>query len=673
MVCCEKTYTCNDFLHIRYDCRPLKSKRENKDTYMQDFITFDIETTRIKDIEHSVMYIWQVCIAGKFNVIGRTWEEFTVFINYLSSLCSNNEKFVCYVHNLSYEFQFLKGLYKIEDVLATDIRKIIKFTIKNIEFRCAYALSNMRLELFTLKGGAFHVKQTEETSGEKYDYEKERFSYTPLTKKELDYALFDVMGLYEAVYNKMQLFNDNLYTIPLTSTGYVRRDVKKAMYNCKKYDVLPIYPDYATYKMLRAAFRGGDTHANRHYTGKILDNVKSYDRVSSYPDVLLNCKFPISQFIVEHACVKRMNELIKIRHKAILCKIGIFNLECNEDMGCPYIAWDKCDKCIGSVRDNGRILKAEYVETTITDVDWEIIEKEYDFEEVIVLELKSANYGRLPINLKKVIRKYFIDKTSLKGNDEEKLLYDLTKALLNAIYGMMAQNPVKYPIIYDDLEKLLEYDKSVDLESILDEYKARAFVAYQWGVWCTAWARYRLHEIIQIAGSYFVYCDTDSVKVWGDIDKLVKKYNQLRIKDSKENDAYAKDCKGNIHYMGVYEVDGIYDRFCTLGAKKYCYEVDGKLKLTLAGVSKKDGAKELKKIENFKPGFVFSKSAGLEAVYNDNVDFVYTNQDGVKIRITDNVCLRPSTYTLGITAEYERILNYYKSYYVSPIDKSYIL
>lgn len=47
-------------------------------------------------------------------------------------------------------------------------------------------------------------------------------------------------------------------------------------------------PTLHVFELLREAFRGGDTHANRFYVGKILENVGSYDRESSYPYELVN-------------------------------------------------------------------------------------------------------------------------------------------------------------------------------------------------------------------------------------------------------------------------------------------------------------------------------------------------------------------------------------------------
>ena len=173
----------------------------------------------------------------------------------------------------------------------------------------------------------------------------------------------------------------------------------------------------------------------------------------------------------------------------------------------------------------------------------------------------------------------------------------------------------------------------------------------------TRWARYRLHEVIQIAGHNAVYWDTDSVKYLGNID--VTRYNDERIKDSTKSGAFATDRNGKIHYMGVFEDEGYKtpNRFKTMGAKKYVLEdSNGKLHITIAGVNKKEGGKELKKLSNFKEGFTFKKAGGTESVYNDNVHFTYA-KDGHLLESTDNVVIRDSTYKLGLTADYLRILN----------------
>lgn len=155
----------------------------------------------------------------------------------------------------------------------------------------------------------------------------------------------------------------------------------------------------------------------------------------------------------------------------------------------------------------------------------------------------------------------------------------------------------------------------------------------------------------------FIYSDTDSIKYVRPVD--FSEFNDKAEQDAIEWGAWAPDADGVIHYMGVFESEGyrLPNRFKTLGAKKYVLEdTDGKLHITIAGVDKKKGGTELGTIENFKEGFIFKDAGGTEAVYNDNVDMtVY--REGRPIRIKDNVVLRPSTYTLGLTAEYRAILD----------------
>ena len=70
-------------------------------------------------------------------------------------------------------------------------------------------------------------------------------------------------------------------------------------------------------------------------------------------------------------------------------------------------------------------------------------------------------------------------------------------------------------------------------------------------------------------------------------------------------------------------------------------------------------AEELEKaggITAFKEGFIFSTAGGLEAIYNDVPEIQQYTVDGHRLMITSNVTLRPSTYTLGVTGEYEKLL-----------------
>lgn len=161
-------------------------------------------------------------------------------------------------------------------------------------------------------------------------------------------------------------------------------------------------------------------------------------------------------------------------------------------------------------------------------------------------------------------------------------------------------------------------------------------------------------------GAEFLYCDTDSVKYLGEIDWSA--YNAERIAASTGSGAYADDPQGVRHYMGVFEQEHDMSEFCTMGAKKYVYRdaKKGNLVCTIAGVGKTAGAKELEAaggVPAFKDGFTFVEAGGLEALYNDKPDIDrWEVEPGRWVPITPNVVLRESTYTLGLTAEYLRLL-----------------
>ena len=116
-----------------------------------------------------------------------------------------------------------------------------------------------------------------------------------------------------------------------------------------------------------------------------------------------------------------------------------------------------------------------------------------------------------------------------------------------------------------------------------------------------------------------------------------------------------------MHYMGVFEPEHDMCEFATLGAKKYCYREtpESPLCCTIAGVNKKEGAKELERnggIDAFKPGFIFRDAGGTESVYNDSPEIDSITIDGHTLPITSNVVIRESTYKLGITSEYMDLL-----------------
>ena len=632
-----------------------QGRRNNKRKYKDLFCAFDIESTNDYSINQAFMYIWQFQIE-EYTIVGRSWDEYLLFLERLTEQLRSDEYLMIYVHNLSYEFSFLKGIYPfdIEEVFATESRRVLKCEmLEHFEYRCSYFLTNMSLAAFTDKMGV-----TQKLSGEEFNYKKIRYPWTVLTDRELQYCITDVISLVEALKVFFAIEGDNFYTISLTSTGFVRRDVKAAMRHFNKHELQSMLPDYEIFRILREAFRGGNTHANRYYSEEILEHVTSYDRVSSYPDVQVNELFPMSPWIKEDpADVDRLMKKIYKHKRACLMRVAFTGIRLKDPMdGCPYIPKHKCRNLCRHDNDNGRILDADYLEISLTDIDFKIILQQYDFDELRFLDFYHCRYGKLPKPLREVIQKYYQDKTQLKNVEGQELYYFKAKNKLNSIYGMSVQSPVKQSIDYVNDDFIERTDPEPGL---LDDHNKKAFLSYAWGVWTTARAREQLQIAIDKCGNRFVYCDTDSVKFIDDGSIDFTAYNKSRKTDSEKNGGVATDQHGRKYYLGLYDNEGTYKQFITMGAKKYAYVDDhDKLHITIAGVAKSKGAVEMGCIENFKEGFIFYAAGGTESVYNDAPEIGEIEREGHKLKITSNVLIRDSTYTLGITGEYRRILNH---------------
>lgn len=675
------------------------------------------------------MYIWQLQIGFDITIIGRTWDEFLDVSRRIQDALGDI-KLVTYVHNLSYEFSFLQGIHKFapEDVFCTEPRNILHADFPPYEFRCSYRLSNMSLDQFTKQMKVAHRK----LSGEKFNYTKKRYPWTKLSHDELDYATYDVIGLVEAVTQLMINEGDTLYSIPMTSTGYVRRDEKKSMKNFNWETMRRMIPDFTLHKHLRRGFRGGNTHADRHFVGQILHDVHSWDMASAYPAAMINKEFPMGRWFVcreDQLNIEFMQDLIGRRHKAVIMKVAFYDIHLKDSRWpVPYLSYDKCDnvilpkdptilkrngKPIEVAMDNGRILAAEFLETTITDIDLQIISDEYEWPEggMIIEYMAHSTYGQLPNQIREVVKEYYTRKTTLKNVKGSEFLYDMSKRKLNAIYGGTVMDPIRIQYFFDDDPVNMDehdgvpyrtgftYDKESDLniEEQFEQYEKAQYEkavqwpyqSYAWGVWVTCWCRFRLEQGIKCVydqgqkekeetgriKTHFVYCDTDSIKFVGDAD--ISQLNVPYVAESVKNGAFAVDPKGKTHYLGVYEYEGCYPEFCTWGSKKYVYrDAESEIRqtvagtgdtwhITIAGVGKKAGARELEKRggirallpdEFGRPHFVFHEAGGVDAVYNDDPKIKEYKVEGRTIPITSNVYLEPHAYTLSVTDDFAWIV-----------------
>lgn len=353
----------------------------------------------------------------------------------------------------------------------------------------------------------------------------------------------------------------------------------------------------------------------------------------------------------------------------------------NTFYGDPYISKDKSYDIAGAQVFTGRILEAEALTMCITDMDYRIIKDTYRWESAEVIACYKSRKGPLPQCIRDFIIEAYRFKTSLKGIPGElnETLYNKSKNRINGIYGLMATNPIRKGIEYMCEDRDFHFDEHTSVEELFEKAQKSYWLPYQFGIWCTANARFELYRCARLASHAgdqsgrqdqesengfhdFVYCDTDSVKYIGEVD--FSEYNAEKIRLSTESGAFAVDAKGKTHYMGALENDGFYLDFKSAGPKKYAYieetkTGDRELHVTIAGVEKKKGAIELEKrggLEALRDGFVFREAGGLAARYNDFPEVTEIVKDGEKIEITANIYLYQSEYTVGTLEEYKRII-----------------
>lgn len=707
----------------------ITKKRKDKETkqfyeqsYYSFFIAWDIEAHTVepeefkkyneihqktkkpipKDVKRpwSYMYHWQIKIHDQI-YYGHYWNELFDFFETVSKVLGlhKNKRLICFIHNLSYESWFILReiftKYEKVDLFAIQPKKPLKIFIEDlgIEFRCSYRLSNMSLEKAVLnEKGTIHPK----ASGD-LDYKALHLPSQELNNKEFGYTIADVVSLYEYIRAKLINEGDDFFSIPLTSTGYIRRIMRRICNASKDYRKI-FHNTRLTAKvliMLYNAGRGGDTHGNREVVGKILHMLDSLDAVSEYPYVLVTKMYPMTQFQY-YGIVSSMNELnYLLNNYACLFTCVFTGLRVKDNVPSPYISFSKEQGVCGRFRfDNGRVLSNEdgAIALTITDIDFKIIRDQYQWDEIAIADMHIAEYGYLPDEIIGVIMGLFKEKCELSIEIEKleaiedptdkqledlenfKYLYAKKKNLLNGIFGCIYTKPI-HPDITFDFETF-EYKEieptEEELEEKLDDYykNYNSFLNYAWGVWCTCHGRAHLNKLISATNykdpdgdfeksNLHVYGDTDSSKAIIHNFEPIEKLNEEIRKECEERGAYV-DIDGRRFYMGIFEketddIHGQYEEFCTLGAKKYAYRDKKGLHTTIAGVNKKKAPEELQAIENFHVGFTFHDAGGATLFYN-NEEMHEVEYMGEKFMNGSNVAMIDSTYTLGHTLDYRNLL-----------------
>ena len=603
--------TCYNIRKILTPCKyTISRKGNNVVKYANIALSFDIETSSFYDSNNektACMYIYVIGINGK-TTLGRTWEQFMQDIDLIKQYynVSLKNRIIIYVHNLQYEFQFIRKRFNWEKVFCNeDRRPIYALTIDGIEFRCSYYLSNLSLEKVGNNLTKYKVKKL---VGD-LDYDLIRTSTTHMSDTELQYVINDGLVVMAYIQELIEEYNNDITRLPITNTGFIRQlcrkncleqDTKECSnykYLIKKLTLTPL-----DYFHLKNAFWGGFTHASPLYSNSKVYKVASYDFTSSYPAVMLAEKFPMSSgtYIDNIHTLEDLQWYINSYCCLIdITFIGLYDKFIYDN----YISGSKAIELTNPIYNNGRIASADKIRLLVTEVDLDIILKTYGYDKCYINSFTYYEKKYLPKLLVKTIIDLYQKKTTLKGVEGKEQEYQRSKGQLNSCYGMCVTDPCKDEVEY--IDNLWCKDK-IDIVSAIKHYNnsRSRFLFYPWGIWITAYARHNLWSAILTIKEDYVYSDTDSVKIKNayKYKNYFEEYNKnitkklektLMFYDLDVNLLRPKTKNGIEKPLGVWDYEGMYDCFKTLGAKRYIYNIGNELNITISGVAKKNGVEYL--------------------------------------------------------------------------------
>lgn len=574
--------------------------------------SFDIETysSYYKGRKFANMYIWQLGINGS-TLYGRTWTEFVRILDDLSKHfeTSINKRLIIFVHNLSYEFQFMrkwidweKDKYGKAVIFSLKERRpIYALTSSGIEFRCSYILSNYALAYI---GAKLLLKYPVAKKVGDLDYDTPRNSKTILTPLELSYCISDIQVVMSYIQEQIEQY-EGINNLPLTNTGRVRHFVynyvtSDRVKRAKYYDLMTLLQltSRQEYDMLKSAFTGGFTHANALYVNELIDKpMTCWDLASSYPAVMCSRYFPMSRAkFVGQPSDEEFQEYLNT--KCCLFKLTLYDVTCRFDYD-GYLSSSRCTNCTNEIINNGRMMSCDSCTVVVNELDFDIISKVYNFSPDFKVEsMYIYERGYLPKDLILAILHLYGNKTSLKDIVDKIIEYMVSKNMINSSYGMIVTDIIRPEVIYGDGK----WDSDdPDAFKQLNSYNSafKRFLFYPWGVWVTAHARHNLWEAIFEFGEDYVYADTDSIKgLNGDKHaQFFVDYNRRQLHSLCQmclfygiplSKVQPKTKKGKVKTLGVWEEEEGYCLFKTLGAKRYAFEhiKSHEFNIVVAGVNK---------------------------------------------------------------------------------------
>lgn len=607
--------------------------RKNKRSYYNNFITFDIETTKLtneywipgipeKFHYFNVTNAWAV-YGDDFFIFGREIEEYFRMMDAVATML-DGIYLMCFVHNLAYEFNnnvdFFSDGERYEDAFFRNASTPLYVRNKCLEYRCTAQLTHKSLDQIGHEIGYEKLK-------EDYDYNRliSPRDSDAITVSDINYSYRDVKILwqkmkFEIVQYAVRLNKEpNPNVLPLTQTGYVRADIRKNFSQTPEGRLMleNTALTYEQYQKIRPAFYGGNVHGNFRIIGKEMRREKGFpllhvDITSAYPWAIVTKKFMLYLHHVDEQIDEfTLRQWLRRKDFGIIADITLFDVTL-KPKHIPYIPHDEFSvkaAMVGETSENGKLVHADALRLTLNDTDLRLIYDCYNIGELIVNECWTGIKRRLPYSIVSTVIKYFNSKTTLKGVKADDpaeqayldYLYQLEKQKLNGIYGLFATSLENFSYTVDPVTLEVKPSDSA-------EYKEASVLPYQIALQVTAYVREvtvnMCNFLCETKGCQFWYTDTDSIFCLDtpEARAYVERYNSERIAELEQLrklffDITPKNPKGVPQYLGTLSLEEECEvtddpigkpyavSFCTIGAKRYYIGFsDGTYEITFSGL-----------------------------------------------------------------------------------------
>lgn len=522
--------------------------------------TADFETsTDAWGVDRARVWLWDICDEKYRHKTGTDLDSF------MQIILNNPFKSVYGFRNLAYDGTYiitwlLENGYKHTQADEKYMKpKTFHCVISSLGQHYAYDIYNEKGVHIVITDTLKYVNMSIKKSAEQYNL--------PIKKGDIDYDIYRPLGWQPTEEEISYIHNDteiDMRTVQLnikegaikfTQAGNARNEFKK-LFSKSEWEYLFPELDKFEDKFLRRAYIGGFVSYNSELKGKDIYNMISLDINSMYPAQMLHRLMPYG-YPEPYSGRYTPNKKFPLYVQVIACCFSL------KPKGIATIATRKT-----YIANSDSIYvsssQGKQWELTLANPDLELFLANYDIwnvewrggymfqamqgREITPIEANNMTVDEVIEEDGKgsyfygYIKKWrYIKEHEPSGTPAR----DYAKRMQNALYGALATNPERRSSIpYLDDNGVLKY-KVVQSPN---EGQACYLPA---GIFITAWSRYFLITSIMKHIDRFVYCDTDSLYLQGNVPP-----NDLAVHKS---------------LYGFFKVEHLITKFRVLGAKRYIY------------------------------------------------------------------------------------------------------